>query len=85
MGNLDQQLGRISPLGKLLKQPKAPEIQMPSSPDEVKAPTTDQAAQNQDAMDKLRRRRGRASTILGGADGASSAGTSIGTKTLLGQ
>lgn len=48
-----------------------------------RAPTIDDAARTQGEQDRMRRRRGRAATILTGASGAGLPNTA--TKTLLGQ
>lgn len=60
---------------------KKPKIKIPK-PDPV--PTVDEAAQNQDMLDKLRRRRGRASTIMTGPLGDTSS-PSVAVKKALGQ
>jgi hypothetical protein len=54
-------------------------VKLPDPP-----PTIDQAAQNAEANDRLRKRKGRSAYIFGGNSGALST-TAVGTKTLTGQ
>lgn len=75
--------GGISEISNLTKGPKAPEINAPNPVLPAGAPTEDQARQQSEAENVLRRRRGRASTILTGSQGDTST-TNVGTKTLLG-
>lgn len=58
--------------------PPPPPIEMP------KTPIIDQARLDQDRGDIMRRRRGRAATVLMGSSGSVGSG-SVATKTLLGQ
>lgn len=63
--------------------PKTPDINLPQQVQTPGAPTIDEARQAAEQSDLLRRRRGRAATILTGQTGDTSA-VNVGTKTLLG-
>lgn len=74
-------------MGGILKKPKVTQIVQPP-PTPPPAPAIEDASQRaQQEGDALRRRKGRASTILAsrGRGGSSTGGPSVGTKTLLGQ
>lgn len=62
---------------------KAPDINIPQPIAQPGAPTIDDARLAAEKSDMLRRRRGRAATILTGTTGDTSA-VNVGTKTLLG-
>jgi hypothetical protein len=65
----------------MFKKPKVPD--MPTPPAPVPAPTIDTARQQQQTVDNMARRRGRAATILTGPTGDLVA-PETGTKQLLG-
>jgi hypothetical protein len=69
-------------MGSLFSKPKVPA--MPPPPEPVPVPTVDEAAQNSEAADKVRRRKGAAATVLTAAASLAPAQTSAGAK-LLGQ
>lgn len=77
--------GGLSEISNLTKGPKqsTPEINMPQQVLPAGTPTEDEARQATDQANALRKRRGRASTILTGSQGDTST-TNVGTKTLLG-
>lgn len=82
--NIPSQFTMIGNLGNIFKPPKVPEIILPGETGAVAAPTVDAASQNRDQMDKVRRRKGRLSTIMTGMQGDTS-NPLVGTKSLLGQ
>lgn len=63
--------------------PNTPEINIPQQAIPAGPPTVDEARQAAERGDLLRRRRGRAATVLTGSSGDTSA-VNVGTKTLLG-
>lgn len=75
--------GGLSELAKSAKPPKAPQVDIPQPITPAGVPTMDEARQVAEKNDQLRRRRGRASTILTGQSG-DVANVNVGTKTLLG-
>lgn len=73
--------GGISEISSLMKGPKTPDIpQLAVAP---VAPTEDEARKAAEQSDLLRRRKGRAATILTSQTGDTST-ANVGTKTLLG-
>lgn len=63
-----------------------PDMPPPPRPIEMpRAPTVDQTTVERDRADMMRRRRGRAATVLTGGDTGGVAAGSVATKTLLGQ
>lgn len=72
-------------MGGVFSKPKMPA--MPAPAPVVPTPTVDQSRMDQDRADIMRRRRGRAATVLAGKDGGGSdlpAGA-VAAKSLLGQ
>jgi len=78
MGGLFKSLDVLNLFGGKNQQPAPMPIPVPPAA----APTIDEAAKAREAEDVLRRRKGRASTILTGPQGAGAPTTA--TKTLLG-
>lgn len=68
-------------MGALFSKPKVPKAPPVVAPPPV--PTVDDAAKNTQEADLLRRRRGRAASMVNGASGDAST-PSVGTKMLLG-
>lgn len=73
--------GGISEISNLMKGPKTPD--MPPLTTAPGAPTEDEARKASEQSDLLRRRKGRAATILTSQTGDTST-ANVGTKTLLG-
>lgn len=70
-------------LGGLVGGGDSPNIDVPQAITPAGTPTEDTARQQSEQENQLRRRRGRASTILTGSQGDNST-VNVGTKTLLG-
>lgn len=77
--------GGISEISNLMKGPKSPNMppNIPALTTAPGAPTEDEARKSAEQSDMLRRRKGRAATILTSQTGDTST-TNVGTKTLLG-
>lgn len=75
--------GGLSEISNLSKGPATPDINVPNPIMPAGAPTEDTARQQSEQENLLRKRRGRASTILTGSQGDNST-VNVGTKTLLG-
>lgn len=73
--------GGISEISNMMKGPKTPDL--PPLTTAPGAPTEDDARKSAEQSDMLRRRKGRAATILTSQTGDTSI-TNVGTKTLLG-